>query len=124
MLDALTNARRVLLDERVKAGHWEGELSTSALSTATALVALGSVDEEVYAMEVKRACTWLIDNQNEDGGWGDTTKSFSNISTTLLCWSALTRFGGGPARETCRRASFWIPDYVGSLNPQLIAETV
>ncbi|MEM1441673.1 MAG: prenyltransferase/squalene oxidase repeat-containing protein, partial [Verrucomicrobiota bacterium] len=110
--------------ERVKAGHWEGELSTSALSTATALVALGSVDEEVYAMEVKRACTWLIDNQNEDGGWGDTTKSFSNISTTLLCWSALTRFGGAPARKTCRRASFWIHDYVGSLNPQLIAETV
>ncbi len=28
-------------------------------------------------------------NQNADGGWGDTDKSFSNISTTLLVKSAL-----------------------------------
>ena len=27
---------------------------------------------------------WLADHQNEDGGWGDTVKSLSNISTTML----------------------------------------
>jgi squalene-hopene/tetraprenyl-beta-curcumene cyclase len=32
---------------------------------------------------------WLAANQNHDGGWGDTTKSKSNISTTALCWAAL-----------------------------------
>lgn len=124
MRDALTNARRALLDERVGAGHWEGELSTSALSTATALVALGCVDLEAHKSEVEQAVAWLVDHQNEDGGWGDTIKSFSNISTTLLCWSALTRFGGDPAIPSRRQARFWIHDYVGSLNPQLIAETV
>ncbi len=35
--DALASA---LLTERVEAGHWVGELSSSALSTATAVIAL------------------------------------------------------------------------------------
>lgn len=121
----LHNARASLLAERNVQGHWEGELSTSALSTATALVALGSVDETLYEREVRRAVDWLIHNQNEDGGWGDTTKSFSNISTTLLCWSAVSRFGGaGRGSETVTRASHWIRDYVGALSPALITETV
>lgn len=124
MIEALQNARRRLLEERVEAGHWEGELSTSALSTATALVALGCVDSEKYKEEVFKATGWLIANQNDDGGWGDTTKSFSNISTTLLCWSALTRFGGDAAILSIDSARSWIRDYVGSMNPGLIAETV
>ena len=40
---ALATARRVLLAERVGAGHWVGALSTSALSTATAVSALAIV---------------------------------------------------------------------------------
>lgn len=122
--EALTNARRHLLSLRNEKGHWTGELSTSALSTATAIVALGSVDEERYSQRVEAACRWLCDHQNDDGGWGDTVQSYSNISTTLLCWSALVRFGGESAGKPIRRASFWISDYVGSLSPQLIAETV
>ncbi len=124
MNQALDNARAALLNERVPAGHWEGELSTSALSTATALVALGCVDPDRYADRVRVACRWLIDHQNADGGWGDTTKSFSNVSTTLLCWSALSRFGGEAAVPSIVAARNWIRDYVGSLSPSLIAETV
>ena len=81
---ALENARAALLAERNEAGHWEGVLSTSALSTATALIALGEVDQVAHDDEIASACQWLIENQNDDGGWGDTVKSFSNISTTLL----------------------------------------
>lgn len=120
----LANARAHLLAMRNEAGHWEGELSTSALSTATALVALGSVDDTLHADRIAVACDWLITNRNADGGWGDTTKSFSNISTTLLCWSALSRFGGAKADTAVREAQFWIHDYVGSLAPAAIAETV
>lgn len=118
-------ARTALIRERTDSGHWVGELSTSALSTATALVALGSVDNRKYEEQVSRAVRWLRENQNEDGGWGDTARSFSNISTTLLCWSALCRFGDREEeRSAIRRAEFWIRDYVGSLDPQKIAETV
>lgn len=122
--DALARARQGLLDERDAAGHWEGELSTSALSTATALVALGSVDESAHRERIGNAVSWLVENRNGDGGWGDTVKSFSNISTTLLCWSALRRFGGGGCEVAVREATHWIRDYVGSLDPGLIAETV
>ena len=122
--ESLRNARAALLSERNPAAHWTGELSTSALSTATALVALGSVDPERYSEEVVRAAKWLVDNQNEDGGWGDTVKSYSNISTTLLCWSALTKFGGSDSGGAIAGAANWIQNYVGSLDPSLIAETV
>ncbi len=121
--ETLTNASRTLLEDRNVQGHWEGELSTSALSTATAIVALGTVDDTKYQPYLKSGCQWLVENQNEDGGWGDTTKSFSNISTSLLCWSALSRFGEDSISAT-QKARHWIHDYVGSLSPDLIAETV
>ena len=85
LADALANARKKLLADRTEAGHWEGELSTSALSTATAIVALHTVDPEEHASLIDRGIDWLLDHQNEDGGWGDTVLSHSNISTTLLC---------------------------------------
>ncbi len=124
--ETLANARKTLLAERNASGHWEGELSTSALSTATSIVALGTVDPTTHRATVARACEWLVAHRNPDGGWGDTTKSFSNISTTLLCWSALTRFGGGDGRDetAVKAAESWIREYVGSLDPRLIAETV
>jgi squalene-hopene/tetraprenyl-beta-curcumene cyclase len=51
---------------------------------------------------IERGCVWLLAQQNEDGGWGDTTKSFSNISTTMLCHATLvaTRSLGADASYT------------------------
>lgn len=123
--DALANARRALLAERSPAGHWVGELSTSALSTATAVVALHQVDAKSHASLVAGGLRWLVEHQNSDGGWGDTVRSASNISTTLLCWSALNLADAdADAGAAERRAAFWIRDYVGSLDPGAIAETV
>ena len=42
----LARAVGTLLESRVPAGHWEGELSSSALSTATAVLALAVVLRE------------------------------------------------------------------------------
>src|SRR5688572_145592 len=88
---AIANTRAHLLSLRNAAGHWEGELSSSALSTATAIVALGTVDAREHAAAIALGVKWLVEHQNADGGWGDTTLSKSNLSTTLLCWSALRR---------------------------------
>ncbi len=86
---AYLTARDALLAERVPAGHWVGELSTSALSTATAVMALHLVNPFAHRDLIDAGMKWLVDHQNEDGGWGDTVKSFSNISTTMLVRSAL-----------------------------------
>ena len=85
---ALQRATSALLAEMNADGHWTGELSASALSTATAITALATVDRERHATLIRGGLNWLAQNTNADGGWGDTTRSKSNISTTALCWAA------------------------------------
>ncbi|MGV3722525.1 MAG: prenyltransferase/squalene oxidase repeat-containing protein [Actinomycetota bacterium] len=87
-------------------GHWRGKLSSSALSTATAIIALALVDRETRSPEsgplIRGGVDWLLAHQNKDGGWGDTVLSSSNISTTALVWSALAICAA--SREDCKRA--------------------
>ena len=82
-----------LLAARVEAGHWTGELSSSALSTATAITALvlarRNSNLPIPAGAIERGARWLAGNANADGGWGDTVRSRSNLSTTTLCWADL-----------------------------------
>ena len=40
--------------------------------------------EADFASLIRGGLNWLAEHQNEDGGWGDTVKSISNISTTML----------------------------------------
>ena len=93
---ALHTATQALLAEMGPHGFWTGDLSSSALSTATAITALAAVDRVMHSALIARGLRWLADNQNTDGGWGDTTRSKSNISTTALCWAA---FGAARADE-------------------------
>ncbi len=124
---ALSNTRAHLLSMRNADGHWEGELSSSALSTATAIVALHGVDAVRHAALIEAGVRWLVEHQNADGGWGDTTISKSNLSTTLLCWSALRLCSDlekrrcGDAEKVCED---WIVKQVGSLEPGDIARAV
>src|SRR5438128_1927140 len=88
---AYHTARAALLAERAPEGHRVGELSTSALSTAVAVSALALVQKAghgSFAALIEGGLAWLAARQNPDGGWGDTVKSLSNISTTMLCRSA------------------------------------
>jgi len=112
---ALKVATAALLDERGPDGHWSGVLSSSALSTATAITALAAVDREVHRDFISGGLHWLASNANPDGGWGDTVRSKSNISTTALCWAA---FGAARADdqhgEPVARAGEWLDRARGS----------
>ncbi|HYE31813.1 MAG TPA: prenyltransferase/squalene oxidase repeat-containing protein [Methylomirabilota bacterium] len=121
-----------LLAERTPEGIWVGELSTSALSTATAILALATMERVESTPPrpqlIARGLEWLANHQNPDGGWGDTVLSFSNISTTALGWAA---FGSGPGAdaqfaETVQRAEAWLKEAAGGdlreRLPQAIAE--
>lgn len=131
---AYAKTRQHLLALQNDAGFWSGKLSSSALSTATAVVALHGVDAEKFATLIHAGAGWLMRHQNSDGGWGDTTISKSNLSTTLLCWSALCRCtsqdtGAGDrlledAPTIIRRCEAWITAQVGSLKPEDIARAV
>ncbi len=115
-------ARAALLDSRNEGGHWRGALSSSALSTATAVIALSLADRRLHAIPIEAGLDWLSAHQNGDGGWGDTTLSHSNISTSLLCWAA---FGAANADAKypvpTQRVREWIQRTVGSLDPEPIA---
>lgn len=85
---AYLTARDTLLAERNDDGFWVGELSSSALAGAVACIALHLIDKHQHAETIRKGMDWLIATQNADGGWGDTTKSFSNISTSMLIRAA------------------------------------
>ena len=162
---AYQTALQALLKERHPDGYWVGELSSSALSTATAVMALHltssplrqcsplapreesaapvteSHDSDAAVLSrserttlIDRGLTWLVEHQNPDGGWGDTIKSFSNISTTMLCRAAFYMTGARSASEggaslagasgsALKKAEAWLFERYGS-TPAQLAEAV
>jgi squalene-hopene/tetraprenyl-beta-curcumene cyclase len=121
------NAIKHLLQQRNEQGWWTGQLSSSALSTATAATTLAMVDRanesDSHRALIEGALNWLVQNQNEDGGWGDTNKSFSNISTTTLIWAA---FGAcdQPDHACMTSCQQWLSEKAGSLEPDDLAEAI
>lgn len=114
---ALQAVARHLVESMNPEGYWEGRLSSSALSTATAVSALavaassagsaGSQDSNRAEM-IRRGTAWLCRHENDDGGWGDTVDSPSNLSTTLLAIAALTLADDGVARAAIDKAEPYI----------------
>jgi squalene-hopene/tetraprenyl-beta-curcumene cyclase len=110
-----------LLERRVAGGWWEGRLSSSALSTATAISALTLAE----ACDVEPGLAWLAANQNRDGGWGDTVLNRSNISATLLCWSAFAITNAEDRyRSTVERAEAWLRVEAGSLDARSLVNAI
>ena len=120
-----------LLAERTEDGIWEGELSTSALSTATAVSALATFRNSLQASNAKvrelncglsdigeiselidRGVTWITAHQNSDGGFGDTTLSYSNIATSMLVVAAIELSGkSGEYQSLIDRANKYIDSH-------------
>jgi squalene-hopene/tetraprenyl-beta-curcumene cyclase len=139
---ARTRVRTELLAARNAGGHWTGELSSSALSTATAVAALAIVkrwskvesrgsnvaDTPSFIPQalVDRGLRWLAENANPDGGWGDTTRSVSNLSTTTLAWSAFGAVTGADQRHPAivARAGEWIARRTGGTGPEYLAPAI
>src|SRR5205807_1883084 len=67
---------------------------------------------------------WLAARQNADGGWGDTVRSFSNISTTMLCRAAFHLAGAAAGHADCLgKADAWLRRRHGK-TPAELAEAV
>jgi squalene-hopene/tetraprenyl-beta-curcumene cyclase len=118
-----------LLAARAAGGHWVGELSSSALATATAVgtLALAAREGAAEAAGVTEAAAagraWLAHNRNPDGGWGDTVRSASNVATTALVWGAFSLAGTGtPAEEQAAAgAEAWLRRAAGGADAEHLA---
>ena len=120
LLEAYQKLREALLAERTAAGHWEGELASSALATATAVSALVVAGQQTcglphgtavwggrpaerlpeshpHAGLIWAGIRWLAAQQNEDGGWGDAPRARSNIACTMLVRAAFRLAGATDA---------------------------
>ncbi len=104
-----------LLDARTPDGHWEGELSSSPLSTATAVSALTLVGG--HEALIRAGLRWLAANQNDDGGFGDAAGCPSNISTTTLAWATLSMHDAPGLSGTAA----WLEGRVGDLSAASIS---
>ncbi len=127
-----------LLEARTLDGYWVGELSSSALSTATAVGALAQCqygaasaalpDSPPSLQEnlIHQGLDWLARHANGDGGWGDTERSLSNLSTTVIVWSVFGMVPGadqhyGPVVEAAER---WIKQRAGRLEPHILVPSI
>jgi prenyltransferase beta subunit len=79
-----------LIQEKNNDGFWTGQLSSSALATAVAIVAFKVQGKAESGKRIGAGLTWLLGNVNFDGGFGDTPESASNVSTSLLCYAAIS----------------------------------
>jgi len=115
--EAYESARDALLAWQTPEGCWRGELSPSALATATAVSAFSAVSRERFIAFIRRGVAWLAARQNADGGWGDTPESSSNISTTMLAEAALLLSGlegSQPGASALRRAGRYLDVNAGA----------
>lgn len=98
---AIQKLRSIMFDDRNAAGYWVGQLSGSALATATALSTLSFYQKAIPSnrhaarinQQINQGFEWLVGQQNDDGGFGDTDLSHSNISTTMLVVAAIHAAG-------------------------------
>ncbi len=110
---AVETVNELLLSKRNEHGWWTGRLSTSALSTATAVMALHKAVEATkdesqrlrWCSLIRGGLKWLAEHQNSDGGWGDTVLSISNISTTMLSHAVFRATDSGQAFSSGSRAA-------------------
>lgn len=131
----LINTRQLLLQLRGENGYWIGKLSSSALSTATAIVALSifarrgrdKIDKKLIDecnKHISQGRAWLEQNQNSDGGYGDTVQSISNFSTTSLVWASLGESKNKISQANYTRIKSWLVSNAGTLDPNLISKTI
>jgi len=120
------NIKEKPLSELNPEGYWEGKLSSSALSTATATFAIYLTDKDNSKPVIEQGLKWLACNVNDDGAWGDSPDSESNLSTTLLVWSvfSIAEDMDLDYNDTIKNIEKWISERIGGLSPANIANAV
>ena len=121
----VTKLEEQLLNIRNEKGVWDGYLSSSALAVAVAVFSLWKYKPAKNNLFINRGLDWLSDHINSDGGYGDTTQSKSNLSTSLLCWSAFSIVRNEDYYQpTIKKLEGYLTNQMGSLEPSKISKAI
>lgn len=129
---SVSSLARRLLERRAAPDHWDGHLASSALSTGTAVLALDTAERHGYsgshrlAQFVRAGTSWLIQHQNPGGGWGDTVRSRSNISTTAIVWATLSSLAAHDTLvvQAVDRSEGWLRNAAGDVTPDALRSAI
>ncbi|MGL4854842.1 MAG: prenyltransferase/squalene oxidase repeat-containing protein, partial [Lentisphaeria bacterium] len=95
-------------------GFYESFLSSSAISTAVACVALEVSENKNYLPLISKAKNWLILNKNSDGLYGDSPESPSNLTATFLAYVVLSR--DQVYQQEIEESRLWLQKYFGDFS--------
>src|SRR5215470_15602102 len=76
---AIAAARKYLFSEQHEDGYWCGELEADTTLESDYMILhalLGTVNQERF----QKAANWILQHQNDDGGWNTYPGGPSNIS--------------------------------------------
>jgi squalene-hopene/tetraprenyl-beta-curcumene cyclase len=89
---------------QARSGSWYGRWGVNYIyGTWSVLRGLGAIGEDCSREYVKRAVRWLLDQQNGDGGWGETLGSYDDAGLagrgasipSQTAWALLALFAVG-----------------------------
>lgn len=97
---AADRAATRLYDRQRPDGGWTDRLSSSAVATGLAVVALAAADRSAHGPRIEAGLAWLRANQRSDGGWSDADRDPpSSKSGTAFAMAAFQALGTADAGE-------------------------
>ena len=102
----LQAAYRYLRSEQEDNGSWFGRWGVNYIyGIGAALPALETIGEDMRQPYVRRAVQWLLDHQNDDGGWGESCASYVDpdlhgvgpSTASQTAWALLALIAAGDA---------------------------
>jgi squalene-hopene/tetraprenyl-beta-curcumene cyclase len=100
---AVDGARKFLFSQQHEEGYWCGELEADT-TLESDYILLQTLLGTGNAGRFQKCCNWILQHQNEDGGWGIYADGPSNISASVKAYFGLKLSGYKPDHPALVRA--------------------